>query len=603
MSVKDFFKKVVKSPQNQNNKRIKQKVRSLDKKLVLQVSNKSKWSIPTFKQLKHVGKFLNTSERKLIRIITTILIISTGFLGFYNYNERVITVPAEGGAYTEGLIGTPQFINPALAEANDVDKDLTNLIYDGLVKRGDDLSLEPDLAHRFEVSEDQKQYTFYLKDNILWHDNQKLTARDVVFTINLIKTPEYNSPLFYNFDGITVEQIDDLTVRFTLNEPYAPFLDLLTLGILPEHIWNNVPPSHFRLAEFNIKPIGSGPYMFKSLSKDKNGTIKAFTLEHFNQYHDGPAFIETLTFKFYPDFSTAVQALSQKHIEGISKLPRSSRSEIKEDKYQIKQLTLPQYTALFFNLSGDSVWKNENLRKVLAYSINKKELITDTLGINAIPVDHPIPEGYIGYSNDLPIYDLDISKAQELLEKEEYAFNSETNLWEKDEKPLEITITTVDQFDTVDVTYALQNAWQDFGIKVNVEIISAQEITQIVKQRSYQTLVYGEILGSDPDPYAFWHSTQRVDPGLNLSVYANKQIDELLEQGRQISFNEERAQKYIEFQKILAEEVPAIFLYTPLYNYLLDTKIENITIDAISEPADRFNQITQWYIKTKNTFK
>ena len=186
--MKNFIGKIIKPLEQKKAKQIQKKVRSIDKKLVLHVANKSRFSIPSFKQIKHLGKFLTIGERRLINIIALIIVINIIFLGFYNYNQRIVSVPAEGGSYTEGLVGTPQFINPALTGANDVDKDLTRLIYDGLLKRNNDLTIEPNLAYKYEVSEDQKEYTFYIKDNVLWHDKQKLTAQDVAFTIDIKNT-------------------------------------------------------------------------------------------------------------------------------------------------------------------------------------------------------------------------------------------------------------------------------------------------------------------------------------------------------------------------------------------------------------------------------
>lgn len=571
---------------------------NVNKRLVFNVTQKNNvrnFKIPTLRQLKYTEKVLTKKERFLLKFFSGTLLISIIFLGFTFYFQKLTPLPINGGHYNEALIGHPQFINPVLAQTNNVDADLTRLIYSGLLNYNEKHELIPDIASGYEISDDRKKYTFHLKNNVIWHDGEPLTADDVIYTINVIQDPAYNSPIAINFDGVMVEKIDDYTIVFSLNEPYAPFLDILSVGILPSHLWNNVPPTYFPLAEYNIKPIGTGPYMFESLTKDKTGNIRAMTLSLSKNYYSALPFIESLTFKFYPDFTTAVEALFNKNVQGISKLPRDSYEKAESiSNLSLYHYDLPQYSALFFNLSQESIWNNKELRKALLYAIDQDDLINTVLPGYAKKIEGPI----LDQSIEKEEQKYEPEKSRELFEKNGWKLN-EDGLRYKGKIPLSITITTINQFDNQEIAQYLQNYWKDFGVDVKLEIIPFTDLKEKIKQRSFESLLYGQLLGNDNDPYPFWHSTQRVHPGLNLSMFANKKADELIENARTTLDQEKRNAYYKEFQELMINEIPALFLYQPIYTYAVDKKIKNVMGSKIVYPADRFDSIFTWYIKTK----
>lgn len=569
--------------------------------LVLNLSKKSnKYKfLPSLTQLKHINKILSKKEKKIITWLSFLIIINLFFLSSYIYFNHTDEFPKKGGSYSEALIGNPQFINSILSQNNNVDDDIVKLVYTGLLKYDEKHQLIPDIASAYEISEDQKTYTFHIKNNIKWHDGEPLIADDILFTIQIIQDPAYNSPLYFNFDGVSLEKIDDYTIKFILNEPYAPFLDNLTIGILPYHIWSNVSTSYFKLAEYNIKPIGTGPFKFDSLTKDKLGNIKSITLSSFENFYGQLPYIQNITFKFYPDFLTAKDALFNKNVQGISKLPKDLRDQtIQTNQFTIYQYELPQYTAMFFNLTKENTWKSTEMRNALHLGINTEKLVQTVLPNYAKSINSE----YILQNEITTTNKFDIEKSKELLQKNEWLLK-EDGLRYKNEKPLTLTITTVNQFDNNDIALYLQNELKELGINVVLETLPFEEIKERIKQRNYEVLLYGQFLGNDPDPYPFWHSTQRTHPGLNLSMYANKKADELIESARTTLDKEKRNSQYIELQKILSTDLPAIFLYKPIYNYAVENKIKNITGNKIVIPSDRFNNITNWYIKTKKTLK
>jgi peptide/nickel transport system substrate-binding protein len=416
-------------------------------------------------------------------------------------------------------------------------------------------------------------------------------------------------------------------VRFILEEPFAPFLESLMTGILPAHIWNNVPAQNMNLSEYNLKPIGSGPYQFKSLTKDnKTGQIRSYQLERNDNYYTESAKIEKINFKFYASFDEAIDALNNKNIQAISFLPHEKIDQVlSERSLNFHLLNLPQYTALFFNKNNNSILKSIKIRKIISHAIDKDKIIKDILQAQAQRIDGPLLPGQLGYTDDFPKYPFDIDHAKKELENmgwkladyevasDEEAVEGEESVApvttypfqvrKKDDQYLEFNLTTVNQTENVKIAEMIKKNLQQIGIKTNIILFDPENIQrEVIKTRNYEILLYGEILGFDPDPYAFWHSSQVEHPGLNLSLFANQKADELLEAARKTTDQETRIQKYQEFQKLIADEVPAIFLFNQTYTYPQTTKIQGFAAHTIFIPANRFANIHQWYIKAKRSF-
>jgi len=619
--------------------------KELDKKLVYTLNKKK---IPTLKQLKYLPKVLDKKQQLIAGGLLVLIIVSLGAILVNFFNRNFVALPKPGGEYTIGLIGAPQYINPLLSQTNDVDADIARLVFSGLVKYNNELQLEVDLASGWQISEDQKNYLFTLKDNLKWQDGQPITADDVIFTFQSIKDPEFKSPLLISFRGVEIEKVDEKTVRFVLPEIYPSFLDLLTVGILPSHIWGEIPPVNANLTEYNLKPIGSGPWKFKSLAKDRLGNIKSYTLVANENYYAQRPYLEKINFKFYPDFETAVAALKNHSTNGISFLPKDFKSQLGAQKnLKYYSLSLPQYTAIFFNQKQNESLKDKNVRKALALSINKEEILNKTLQLDGKIIDGPIlpvdiqtsPDKALSFNLDQANKTLDDAgwqkltaeqyqaylaekeqKAQAEKEKttagaennntttqaepeenlEEEVSSAQTFYRKKSDTILEINLTTVNQSENIKAAKLVQQAWEKIGAKVSLQIVEGSKISRdTIKPRNYQALLFGIIVGSDPDPYAFWHSSQIQDPGLNLTSFANRDTDAWLQEARKTNDWEKKTAAYQKFQDTLASETPAIFLYKPTYTYVADQKIKGIGLDRIIVPADRLNDSTEWYVKVK----
>lgn len=573
----------------------------LDKKLVYSLSVSR---FPTFKQLRHLPAVLSQRELLVIQILSIFIVISSVFLGVKFCQRHIEFVPKKGGEYTEGLVGAPQYINPILSQTNDSDMDLSRLIFSGLLKYNQNQELVPDLAESYEISEDQKTYTFHLKKDVLWHDGETLTANDIIFTVGSIQDSEYTSPLLSSLRGVEVYKIDDYTLDFRLKEPFAPFLCSLTFGILPEHLWIDIPPENFSLAEYNLKPIGSGPFQFKSLIKDKAGNLKSYVLERNKDYYGDKPYLNKIVFRFYPDLDSAIEAAKNKDIEGISYISKDAKEKVAKNKKIISySIHLPQYTAIFFN-QKNPLLKIKEVRQALAYGLDRQKILDEALKQEGEIINTPILPGYIGHNPEVQQYNYDPQKALEILDKAGWKKNEETGIRQKDDQELAFALTTTDQPEYIKTTAILKDYWEKMGFRIEIKIMDGAKVQkEVIKPRNYEAFLYGEIIGTDPDPYPFWHSSQSFDPGLNLAIFYNKDVDQLLEEARKTNDLEQRRLKYLHFQNILAEELPAIFLYTPVYTYGLAEKIKGFNIERLTIPSDRFIEIEKWYIKTSQRWK
>lgn len=579
----------------------------VNQQLILKLNKKK---VPSIGQIKQLPKFLNKGEKLRLIVVLLIFLGSSLTLGWRFYLKNSIAIPKQGGSYTEGLIGSPRLINPILA-TNDVDRDLIKLLFSGLMKFDEQGELVPDLASGYTIDAEQKVYTFELRPNLEWHDGNPVTVDDVLFTISSIKNSEYKSPLKNSFAGVTVTKINNRTVQFELEKAFAPFLSILTVGIMPEHAWYSIPAFSAALSDLNVRPIGSGPYKVKTLTKDTNGNIKNYTVEAYENYHFGKPYISEINFKFYPDFETGVVALQNKNIDGLIYLPKEYKDTLDQGRINFNNLQFPQYTAVFFNPQNNEVLKESKFRQALALSIDKERILSEVLGGDGQIIHSPILPGMVGYDSEIKAPEFDPEAAKALLEEldwqmpDEGNFRIQPNEDDEDEEavPVELSVnlTTIDQSENVRVVSIIQENWESIGIKTNLNIVSKEKIRKdVIETRDYEILVFGEVINTNSGPYPFWHSSQNQYPGLNLSVLANKDIDDALDVSRAAKTDEEKIQPLKTFQEKLLELNFAIFLYNPTYTYPTAKKLKGLdSLQFINLPADRFNNVNAWYVKTK----
>ena len=296
-----------------------------------------------------------------------IFCISLPSLVFTFYIKDTEKGPAVGGTFTEGAVGAPRFINPLYAASNDVDRDLTELVFSGLMKYDKSGDVIYDLAKMVDVKNEGKEYDIHIKEEVFWHDGEKLTADDVIFTLEIIQNPDYKSSLRGNYIGIESEKINEYLVRFKIKEPYAGFKERLTLKIMPKHIWQDVSPQNFFLSNYNWQPVGSGPYKFESINQNSEGVITSLQLKRFNKYFGEKPYIPEINFLFFQSEKDLVGQIGSGQIDGFSlsekhNVPRS----FKEHSF-----SLPRYFAVFLNAKDSDLLAEKKVRQALNYGTDK----------------------------------------------------------------------------------------------------------------------------------------------------------------------------------------------------------------------------------------
>lgn len=579
-----------------------------DKRLVHSLTSAR---LPTWRQIRHLPEVLSSNDSFRLRLGAVLFAAGLVLLGVRYYYARTEIGPAVGGEIAEAVVGTPRSLNPILSVSNDVDNDLTRLLFSRLFTVDGAGRVVPDLVERYEISPDQKTYVFTMRDNARWHDGEALTADDVIFTLALIQDPAWKSPLQPLLKDVKFEKTDDRTVAMTLPEPYAQFLSRLNFGILPRHVWKDVQPQDAAMAEASLKPIGSGPFKFSDMRRDKRGFVLSYAIERNADYYKEAPYLEKLSFHFYPDYATALEALRKRQVQSLSFVPRDMRADLSGLSHVLPvSLELPQVTAVFFNPRNNDALKDKDVRRALTMAIDKVRILFDVLGGDGHPLDRPALPGMSATSSSPVPFRIDDAGA--LLDRLGWKVDPADGLRKKDvdgdpktdPKTLAVALTTVDQPENMSVAAIIRNGWAALGVEATVNAVPASEIHRtVIKPRAYEALLYGQLMGTDPDLYPFWHSSQVQDPGLNLAMFSNKDADAALEAARRTADPAARQDAYRKFLNVLAEEIPAAFLYSPSYTYPMPAELKGFTGTRVSNPSDRFATVTSWYLETARVWK
>lgn len=568
---------------------------------------------------------------KLILSIALVLFIGSTISLISKVNNLYSTeLPAIGGTYNEGLVGYARFINPLLGYT-DADKDMISLIYSGLLKPTPEGKLIGDLAESWSVSDDGLTYTFKLKSGLTFHDGKPLTTDDVEFTIAKAQDPLIKSPRADNWTGVAMEKISPTEISFTLKRPYAPFLENMTLGILPKHIWSNVEREAFDINTYNREPIGSGPFKIKKAYRDATGIYEYYDLVPFKEYSLGLAFIEHFIVRFYKNESDAVTAYTKGDIDALGGIAPEEANKLKAHKDTIESTPLPRIFGLFFNQSNNPVLVNREVREALNASVNRLSLIDTILQGWGTISKSAIPGGLSKSSEitsavssrdtssasttstteDSQISDQYIEAGKKILLDKGWTLNS-SGIFEKQKKTgkstetqtLTFSISTSNVPELKKSAEILRDTWTKMGADVKVEIFEPSDLTQkVIRPRKYDSLLFGNVVGRDLDLYPFWHSSQRNDPGLNIALYTNIKADKALETIRTSSDETKKQEAYRVLESEIQNDIPAIFLYSPDYIYATSKDIKNLEISNITAPSERFMNVHTWYLETEKVWK
>lgn len=531
----------------------------------------------------------------VIAVVGVILVVV--LLGYVALTTTTVTIPDTGGTYVEGIAGRPSYINPILSQYNQVDRDLVSLIFSGLTTINERGEIIPSLARDWDVSDDGLVYTFYLRRDVLWHDGEPFTADDVLFTIEAIQDEDYQGApvLSEMWRTVTVEKINDYTLTFTLQAPLATFLDYTTIDILPQHLLAEVPASELPRNQFSVRPVGTGMYKIGEVSSEH------VILEANPDYFGEQPLLSKIEFKFYPDYQSVFAAYQQGEVEGVGQvLPEDLMAVRKEENLRLYVARLSGYTLVFLNLDLP-IFEEKEVRQALLWGIDRQRIIDQMLDGQGVVAHSPIMPDSWAYNDDVFRYGYDPGKARDLLTEAGWADTDGDGVREKGDRSLEFVLLTNKDPERRQIIEEIARQLWEVGVKVlPVVEDSSWVVNEALRPRNFDAVLYSwGNLPSDPDPYLMWHSTQIGGDGQNYAGLDSRDIDELLEQARQSTDQGERAELYRDFQDMFADEVPALLLYYPVYNYAVDEMVKGVQLSPMMDPSDRFRTIAQWYIKTR----
>lgn len=519
-------------------------------------------------------------------------------LAYSTYTVPTVLAPDRGGVFREGVAGAVQYLSPLWCQTDDVDRDLCTLVYRGLTRIDKSGRVVPDLAEGW-VAVDNRTYLFTLKPNQFWHDGRAITANDVLFTIGVLQDPAlYDIPGLPGFwRNVEVEQVDEYTVKFTLPQPFAPFLDYTTIGLLPQHIYADVPAQELATRPLTQTPIGSGPMQVSEVTAEYVRLTPS-------RFHEGPTpYISTLEFRFYPDYQRLVAAFDAGEIDGISRIvPADIQAAAARDDLQLFSSVESGYADILLNLGNPNTpfFQEKSVRQALLHAIDRDAIVRDALAGQGV-VAHSLitPENW-AYNPNTVRYPFDPARAAALLDAAGWRDSDSDNIRDREGKPLAFVLLVEDDNSHRAIGEQLAAFWQAVGVDAKVTPISfSGMVTDFLAPRTFDAALTDWDQVGDPDPYPQWHSSQIGGGGQNYVGWSNAEVDALLDEARQKTDLAERRALYQQFQAIYAEELPSLPINYPVYTYGVSKRVNNVQIGSINDASERFADFARWYIDSQ----
>ncbi len=522
----------------------------------------------------------------------------------------ILPQAATGGIYTEALVGSMGRLNPMLDWNNPADRDVNRLLFSGLIRFDARGLPQPDLAESWGTSSDGTVYNFSIRPNALWHDGQPVTTDDVLFTIELIKSSGSLFPQDIKdlWTQVEVKKFDDKNFQFKLPEPFAPFLDYVTFGVLPKHILQTVPADQLANAEFNLKPIGSGPYQFESLLIT-GGQISGVTLAANPNYFITRPYIDQIVFRYYPTSAAALDAYRQGEVLGISRITIDVLPQaLAEPTLSVHSSRLPQLGLVFLNLNNpNKIFLQEaKVRQALLLGINRTTIASRIMQGQAVIAHSPILPGSWAYYNDIKRYEYDPDAAIALLKDAGFVIPvGGGEVRARDGELLAFTLVHPNTETHTKIAQAIQANLALIGAQVTLQAAPYEQlISDYLSTRNYEAALADLNFARtpDPDPYLFWHQSEAVG-GQNYSQWDNRTASEFLETARTETDFESRARLYRNFQVVFAKELPALPLYHPIYSFGVDRQVLGVQLPPLYDVSDRLSLIREWYLVTRRALE
>ncbi len=546
--------------------------------------------------LKLILKSISEKERVTLIIAFAIFVFALTITIAKTIEERGTSAPVRGGSYVEGVIGQPIMVNPVFS-SNQADKDISALVYADIAS----------LISDWKISDDGREYSVKLKEGLLWSDGEPLTSDDVLFTIQTIQNPDARSPLVKDWQGVEMERVSQLQVKFTLPAPYVFFTkNLKNTRLIPRHIFGSIPIENMGLSEYNLEPVASGPYKFASFAKRKDGFITEYRLVTNEQYEGQKPYIEQFSFNYYASTADLIKDLRLRKIDGFgSALPLGAETR-SLPRVKIENTPMPRYYAIFLNSVNNPALKDKNLRTALGMAINKEKIINKVFKGNATPIESPLFKNLISFDPQSTLGTATTPQWTEMQTSSSYdAENAARIIADLKTKDIKLNLVIPKVPFLEKVAESIKEDWLGAGIS-DVTITEKDTTTLIgdyVKTRNYEMLMFGNIYENPADLFPFWHSSQRFYPGLNLSIYQSTEADKLMEAIRQKNDPKSQRINLERLDTLLQNDGPAIFLFSMPYFYVRSSLLNGFNPGVITSPEDRFANVTDWNLASVRILK
>ncbi len=546
---------------------------------------------------------------QILVVLATVIVVAVLLLSQQPIVPTNVTQPAAGGVYTEAVAGSLGRLNPLLDWGNPADRDVDRLIFSGLIKFDAHGLPQADLAESWGTSEDGTIYNFTIRPNAVWQDGTPVTSDDVIFTIDLIKSSSlFPQDIKDLWDQIQVKRLNEKNIKFTLPEPFAPFLDYASFGILPKHLLQSAVGGKLADAPFNINPVGTGEYKFDHLLVD-SGHITGVVLTVNDKYYADKPYIQQVVFRYYPDPKSAFEAFQEGEVMGVSDLsPDVLPEALADPNLSVYTSQLPEMSIILLNLNNSEVTflQNANVRRALMLGLNRDYIVGSFLKGQAIIADSPILPGSWAHYDGVEHLNYDPEQAVSLLKGEGYVIPATGGtVRAKENQALNFTLLHPDDPLHTQIAQAIQQEWGQIGVQVNLQGVPYdQMIPTYLAPRSYQAALVDLNISRtpDPDPYPFWHQSE-ASGGQNYSQWNDRAASEYLEQARTESDFTVRTRLYRNFQVIFQKELPSLPLYYPVYNYGVDAQVRGVQVAPLYDTSDRLAFISSWYLVTRRALE
>lgn len=552
---------------------------------------------------------------QLVIALGGLLLVLGLLLGQTPDPEATSVQPVRGGSYAEGLVGRSIRLNPLLDRGNQVDRDIDRLLYGALVRFNSFGDPVPELAESFAVSADATLYNFTIREDAVWHDGVPVTADDVIYTFSKFTEEDFPAPedLKQLWREVEVVKLDDKNIQFQLPERFAPFMDYMAVGLLPDHLLRGVDAAALIDHPFNLEPVGSGPFRFEGFQIDSRGEVTGVSLTAFEDYALGQPFLERVEFRFFADAEAALQGFRDGEVDGIGRVPQEIlEAVLAQPDLDLYSVRSPSTAIVFINTqhSDKSYLGEREFRQALMMSVDRERMIGELLGGQGLVASGPILPGNWAYAPNLEPLPFDVASAEQLLADLGWEVPAGIPRGSADyvringESRLSIQLAHPDDPLYTQVARMLQSSWEGIGISVELISLPASALlSDMLTPRKFEA-VLTELDASqvaDPDPYSFWHDSL-IETGQNYSGFADRNISIWLEQARVTPNRDRRQELYRDFQFRFRNEAPALLLYHPIFTYAISSDVQGASVGPVYDPSDRFANIKDWFLLVRRTF-